>query len=295
VNITENNLGIPPELYAKGHDTVLKAIEYVNNRFTTRSDRPIDFYAYWIGNNLSYKHTVVVESFLATQDLSKCRFYIYTTEFIQPDNIMYKYLDNKTVINVRFDLRQELRKANIGCPFYLYPLENHSLNPALESDFVRLLLLHNYGGVYIDFDVILLKDFAPLVDHEFVYQWGSYPNENMLNGAIMSLHERSKLAKALLRDVFNTHPIMGSLCWANDAYLRVKQQLPLLVFPGAIFNPEWQVATEMLYPLTVHDRSTRLYEGSYAWHWHNRWNEEIMPGSKFDILDKQIKERLKNK
>jgi hypothetical protein len=38
-----------------------------------------------------------------------------------------------------------------------------------------------------------------------------------------------------------------------------------------------------------------MYEGSFTWHWHNRWEEKIEEGSKFDLLDKKIETLFKNK
>ncbi len=42
----------------------------------------------------------------------------------------------------------------------------------LQSDLLRLLALHKYGGIWIDMDVLLLRDFRPILDQEYLYQWG---------------------------------------------------------------------------------------------------------------------------
>lgn len=41
---------------------------------------------------------------------------------------------------------------------------------ASYSDLVRVLLLHLYGGVWLDMDVLLLRDLAPLLKYEFAYR-----------------------------------------------------------------------------------------------------------------------------
>jgi hypothetical protein len=49
----------------------------------------------------------------------------------------------------------------------------------LDGDLLRLLLLWNYGGVWIDMDSLLTRDLTPLLEHEFVTQWdcyGGFPN-----------------------------------------------------------------------------------------------------------------------
>ena len=38
---------------------------------------------------------------------------------------------------------------------------------------MRLVLLHNYGGVYFDADVLLLRDFAPILGQQFLYKWAA--------------------------------------------------------------------------------------------------------------------------
>ena len=43
----------------------------------------------------------------------------------------------------------------------------------LQSDLLRLLALHKYGGVWVDMDIIFLRDFKPILDQEYMYQWGS--------------------------------------------------------------------------------------------------------------------------
>jgi hypothetical protein len=44
----------------------------------------------------------------------------------------------------------------------------------VDGDLIRLLLLWNYGGVWIDMDSLLTRDLGPLLDHEFVTQWDCY-------------------------------------------------------------------------------------------------------------------------
>lgn len=49
------------------------------------------------------------------------------------------------------------------------------------SDLVRLLILRDYGGVYIDHDIALLKDFTPLIeDYELALTF-QYRKENINN------------------------------------------------------------------------------------------------------------------
>ena len=69
----------------------------------------------------------------------------------------------------------------------------------IDSDLFRLVILHNYGGVYFDADVLLLRDLAPIMAREWLYQWGS--SCNFSNGAVANMHKKSELSKRLLTQV----------------------------------------------------------------------------------------------
>ena len=64
------------------------------------------------------------------------------------------------------------------------------------------------------------------------------------------------------------------------------------MFPSAFFNTEWQMK-EPFEPFKKTPGSTNLYEGAFAWHWHNRWDEPIQQGSKFQLIEARIDEKLR--
>jgi hypothetical protein len=41
----------------------------------------------------------------------------------------------------------------------------------VDGDLIRLLLLWNYGGLWVDMDFLLTRSLEPLLEHEFVTQW----------------------------------------------------------------------------------------------------------------------------
>jgi hypothetical protein len=69
------------------------------------------------------------------------------------------------------------------------------------SDAARLIILHLHGGVYMDMDIILLRDMRPLVlpGHGFAERWGSYAEAGMYNNALLSLPVNSTLSSYLLQ------------------------------------------------------------------------------------------------
>ena len=46
------------------------------------------------------------------------------------------------------------------------------------SDFVRFLVLDIYEGIYVDGDIIFLKDMQLLWHRTFAYRWGHVPDYN---------------------------------------------------------------------------------------------------------------------
>ncbi len=61
----------------------------------------------------------------------------------------------------------------------LYASHLRPQNMAIVSDAVRFVVLHKFGGMYIDTDILLLRDLQPFYIHEFAYLW-SILNENRI-------------------------------------------------------------------------------------------------------------------
>ena len=54
--------------------------------------------------------------------------------------------------------------------------KNSAGGPA-HADVIRMSLMIQYGGIYIDADTVLLRDMSMLVGHQFGYQWGEERNK----------------------------------------------------------------------------------------------------------------------
>ena len=96
------------------------------------------------------------------------------------------------------------------------------------------MILHNYGGVYIDIDVIMLRDFAPLLGSQFTYVWGSSCEGS--NGAVMRMFKGSTMAREMLSTLVATPPRPGSLAWGNELYSKVFATMPFQRLPTCFFN-----------------------------------------------------------
>lgn len=117
--------------------------------------------------------------------------------------------------------------------------------PVAVSDAVRFVVLHLHGGLYLDMDVLLLRDMRPLLLpdpqtglHAFAERWGAHPQPGDYNTAIMSLTANSSLSSYLLRGGvrmgLNFHPlVIGRMAWKDD---RSKE---FLMLETGTVDPVW--------------------------------------------------------
>jgi hypothetical protein len=158
----------------------------------------------------------------------------------------------------------------------------------IEGDFFRLLILHKYGGFYIDMDVLVLRSMLPLNDYEFLYQWGTSGNKYeklSMNGAIMKIDKNSSLSNEFLELLCNNNLTKNTTCCGNNLYSKLKKN-NILVLPCIWFNSEWGFEDTILEPFKKINKID-LFDGAFTWHWHNKWDDLIEQGSKFQILEEK--------
>jgi hypothetical protein len=159
----------------------------------------------------------------------------------------------------------------------------------LEGDLFRLLILHKYGGFYIDMDVLVLRNMSPLNNMQFLYQWGTSgfnsnePNITM-NGAIMRLDKQSDLSVEFLDKLSASEYRKNTTDWGNTLYSKIVSN-DLTILPGVWFNSEWGFEGTECVPFRKVPQ-VELFDGAFTWHWHNKWNDIVEEGSKFFILEK---------
>jgi len=285
------------DLYSEGIEATENALK-ISRKINESIDEKYNIFVYWIGSNVNYKHSVVLKSFLATQNLKNATLKIYSDMDISKNPIFDRYKNFKEIEFNIFNIEEEIKGTVYENFKYIQEIKNHNFNPAYESDFFRLLILHKYGGFYIDFDILLLRDLSPLLKYDFFYQWGSTTKSiNMLNGAIMHLKKDSNANNLATQYILNSYarPGAGSLQWASDLYLQIKNQCPnVVIFPAAFFNSEWQHNQHTVDEdgFVKHKFSENIFDGAFSWHWHNRWDKNIEEESKFDILDKILEKKF---
>ena len=156
------------QFYYPGIEAVESALE-ISKNINISIDQPYNIFVYWIGDNVNYKHSVVIKSFLVTQSLKNATLKIYSDKDISNKECFLRYKNFPQVEFHIFDVYNETANTKFSNLAYKDQVHNHSFNPAYESDFFRLLMLHKHGGVYIDFDVLILRDLSPLINYNFLY------------------------------------------------------------------------------------------------------------------------------
>jgi hypothetical protein len=116
----------------------------------------------------------------------------------------------------------------------------------------------------------------------------------MINGAVMRLFANSKLSNDLM-DEINNGPIKPNTTnWSTDLYQKVRNyNKDWTIFPSGFFNSEWQDPLMGLWnPMKKYDFD--LYEGSFCWHWHNKWLDAVEVDSKWYTIEQKFEKILKD-
>ena len=187
-----------------------------------------------------------------------------------------------------------------ACKFTREAYENKKY--AFVSDYVRLKVLYDYGGIYLDTDVGVEKSFDDLLDDaEGVL---SFENDVWLGTAVMLAAKHAKWLEPLIKYYENISFVKknGKVCqtancalitsYLNEYYgLKIKEGKQIcgggiLILPREYFAP--------LYYLTGEVNKT---ENTYAIHYHNfSWaDKKLMLGNKISKnLRKIFRKRIFN-
>jgi hypothetical protein len=280
-------------------DRVRKSLDFAKSLTEPSIVDPVTFHFYWrVPKEFSRKQVLPIKSAIVSQKLTNTKFILWSNVDLKNNEHLKPLLP---FVETRiWDISEQSKSS---------PLENANMLKGLiddplcylGGDLFRLLCLHKHGGVYIDMDVVVLRDFSPILPYEFMYQWGAsgtFENEPVIrqNGAIMRLKAYSQLCHDLLNELARTPAIPNTTCWGKDLYHKVRQyNKNWVVFPCAWFNTEWGLGNppEAFKKNASGNDSSELYDGAFTWHWHNKWDEPIEDGSKFQILESMVDRKFK--
>ncbi|MEW9668169.1 glycosyltransferase [Ammoniphilus sp. 3BR4] len=271
---------------------------------------PQRFHVYWYGP-ISAKQTFTIKSFLATQDLKRSELWLW----LDNESGYAGYKKNPQLLPYlpylhvrRFDPEAEARNT----PLERRPELYRNVSLSARSDFFRFVALYKYGGIYIDMDIMFLRDMSRLIRNfhsEFCYQWSSQP---FANSAVLKLRQHSKNAQKLL-----TRCIRVKSCHPRKVLrLDYNIDLDLLVLPCPFFDPLWphhdredkykaapfqrfedffrKFDKKFQRKPTIHSYRD-FFPGAFAYHWHNVWDAHEHKNSYFGFFDQEFDSILRKK
>lgn len=263
-----------PELY----DDYRKAVEYCK-AIPDSSDRSAHFHVQWIGSDIGRMQLLTIKAFVTSQN-ENSKLTVWTDRGY--DGPKFDRVEFKV-----FNYREEIK----GTPF-----EGHKLN-YWQTDIMRMVYLSKYGGVHIDMDTVLLRDLSPFLDQEFFYTWGF---TEMIAGGVINLFKGSPVTTAICEAI-----IEGKNGLYRELFQYIRDKHNFSVWPCAWFNTEWAIMHHQIEndqhaqfirsPVIKTDYSHEMYDGVFSWHWHNCWQSPIEDGSKWELMERRINERFKEK
>jgi hypothetical protein len=282
IKLLNNN----PNLYRPEREFFLSSLESTKQLKNSENEQ-IKFHCFWrVPKEFGRKQLAVLKSIIVNHN-TKTEINLWSNVDLSNNEYIQEVLP---FITLRiWDLEEEIKGTILENCNHMKTDLVRDRTCYSEGDVFRLLVLQKYGGFYIDMDVLVLKSFLPLNDYEFLYQWGTSgfnnnePNITM-NGAIMKLDKGSRLSDEFLELLSVTPPSKDSFGWGNQMYSKIVKN-DLLVLPGVWFNSEWGFEGTSCNPFQ-NVGNVELFDGAFAWHWHNRWDEHIQEGSKFEVLEK---------
>ena len=273
------------DLYRPDKNNYLKSLEYAKT-LNKKTDKPMIFHCFWrVPREFGRKQLAVLKSIITNHENAEIN--LWSNVDLSENNFLKKVSSD---INFKiWNLDEEVKNTILEGKINIQDIQDDLCY--LEGDLFRLLILYKYGGFYIDMDVLVLRDMSPLNDLEFLYQWGTSGfNSNeptiTMNGAIMRLDKESPLSLELLEKLLTSPKNKNTNIWGNHLYDRVSKN-SLMVLPGVWFDSEWGFEGTVMNPFRKTD-NIELFDGAFAWHWNNRWDDEIEEGSKFEFLEKKI-------
>ena len=240
------------------------------------------FHTFWAGP-IQRVHLLQIDTFLATQTLNNCSKFIFWVS--SPEHI--PAATHRRELAQFYEIRHfDLARESSGtCLTHKKELWNSTYSTELGvdiaalSDLLRLLLLHNYGGVWIDSDTFLLKDFLPLVRWygAFAPFIGMWNNHVLFLGANPRNHITDRMLSAVCYELPFDHALWrqnwefdNKPGWVwNDGMLDLCAQYDCGInkLSMHLVDPDWTCSGmhEECSPMPVEFIFPRLHN-AYAWH-----------------------------
>lgn len=250
------------------------------SKFDKRDEKPVIFHTYWQGSQLNDRHYYSVRSChhwnIANKTGRKIIFWLGGNNF-DVNSTLYKKIAQYVEFKI-FRIDKETLDTKIP------KLSPVSGGHSIYSDYVRLVLLYNYGGVWFDLDTFFLRSFTPLFIYFgntiMTYRW---ERQNYLNNALMiSLKPKSAEMRYFI-EYCNKIRAFGS---GGSTKWFLTMPVPVLSLPFQWFDQWWadELNVNSMEQQEIRFDSFNFFFGAFSFHWHNRWDKKVPSGSTFEQL-----------
>ncbi|MDO5852295.1 MAG: glycosyltransferase [Methanobacteriaceae archaeon] len=136
---------------------------------------------------------------------------------------------------------------------------------AFVSDYIRLYVLHKYGGIYLDTDVEVLRSYTPLLNNKVFM---GYEVNDFIGTAVIGAEKNSTIIKRLLEfydeEIWNVDFINNPIIFKYLLEREPDEFKECKIYPQNYFSP---YQPNQLYDITVEVSET------YSIHWYTQnWN-----------------------
>ncbi len=183
------------------------------------------------------------------------------------------------------------------------PMQHTMIKRAMEAkkyafvaDYVRMYALYEYGGVYLDTDMEIIKNIEPLLCGNGFLGYEHYsPKNKLVSAGIICLPPKSNLAKEVLQ-IFDKR-MLKNKSFTKPLPEIITQAINILEKRNALEDIKLYMP-EYFYPYNPYDMSkgrkqlmyADIQDNTYAiHHWNGSWIEEPSP---WKVLRKHIKRKI---
>lgn len=292
-----------PEFYSTDIEPCLSFLRSIKEDDYKYPDGITNFHVYTDIKN--EKQIMIVKSFLATQNLEHAILNLWTDVDLSSNVLAKPFLKyiNFKIYNPSVEFKDTPLEGKMD---YINAKDQKHW---AQSGILRLLMLYKYGGIWADMDMILLRDFKPIMDNDFAYMWENHTDFGMLGrgqcgpcAAMLGGIKGNSFVQECMKELLNTPVQLNSPCFDYPLMARVYRRLKYTVFPSCFFNTEWQMKPDVSRPIIEgwwknNDYSANLYPEAFSWHWHNTGQgaKPIEKGCKFNLLQQMIDRKLQEK
>jgi hypothetical protein len=255
---------------------------------------PVTFHCYWnkeIGTNQMFS---ILSCYLTNVKNTNNKIILWGESDIDSylENPIYKIIKRYCEIK-HFDHLSE----RIGTPLEGHILQKEFMSiPAFYSDYLRLILLYKYGGMWFDLDIMFFKKFDYLFNtyDNFMPTWErtNYPNNaifwsrnNSIIEDLINLFLKHGCGHFGMQDTFNNRN-------ENQKHFNFDSDLKINVLPCGWFDSLW-IDNPCDFDTWFKDNNNEyFYDDAYCYHWHNRNHLQIEKNSPFHRRIKIIVDEL---